>query len=148
SGIEVIPQQTGSVAIDAGGGADGNYQADTGFVGGQKGSLSSAIDTSLVTDPAPQAVYQTFRQGTAFLYTVSGLAPNTTQLVRLDFVEPFYTQTGQRIFNVYINGQQVLSNFDILAAAGAQDRAIAEYFPATARGDGTILIQFSGTGGR
>src|SRR6185437_7720390 len=46
-------------------------------------------------------------------------------------------------FNVSINGQQVLTNFDIYAAAGAANKAIDEQFTMTAASSGTITIQFT-----
>jgi hypothetical protein len=51
--------------------------------------------------------------------------------VALDFAEPSnsgITAADQWQFNVAINGTQVLTNFDIFATAGGQDRAVAEEF--------------------
>ena len=50
---------------------------------------------------------------------------------------------GQRQFNVGINGTQVLTNFDIVAAAGGKDKAVVEAFTATADGNGQITVNFS-----
>lgn len=50
---------------------------------------------------------------------------------------------GQRKFNVVINGTQVLTAFDILAAAGGRNRAVSEQFTATANASGRIIIGFS-----
>ena len=41
-----------------------------------------------------------------------------------------------------INGTQVLTNFDIFATAGGENKAVAESFTATANSTGTITIQF------
>ena len=60
------------------------------------------------------------------------LTPAGSYTVRLDFAEIYWTAAGQRLFNVSINGQQVLTNFDIFATAGGKDIAIAETFTATA----------------
>src|SRR5262249_47422741 len=106
--------------IDAGGGASGPYAADAGFSGGTAGRATAAIDPSRLTDPAPQAVYQTYRfgaGGTAFTYTVGGLTPGAAYAVRLHFAEPDATGPGQRLFNVALNGQQVLTDFDVFQAA-------------------------------
>jgi hypothetical protein len=43
---------------------------------------------------------------------------------------------------VSINGAAVLSNFDIIAAAGATHRAIVKEFTTTADSAGNITIQF------
>ena len=42
-----------------------------------------------------------------------------------------------------INGTQVLTDFDIAAAAGGKDKAVAEAFTATADGNGQITVSFS-----
>ncbi len=133
-------------AINAGGDAVANspYLQDQFFDGGSTYSTEQAIDTSGVTDPAPQAVYQTERWG-VFTYTFYQLTAGANYRVRLDFDEIYFTSNhgkGQRVFNVFINGTQVLTNFDIYAAAGGPDKAIAEIFTTQADGHGRIVIQF------
>jgi fibronectin type 3 domain-containing protein len=135
------PTGTLAWAVDAGGGSAGNFQADTGFSGGKTYSATAAINTSSVSNPAPQSVYQTERYGN-FSYTPTGLTPGATYTVRLHFAELYWTGAGQRLFNVTINGQQVLRNFDIFAQAGGKDIAIVESFTATADASGTITIGF------
>ncbi len=102
----------------------------------------SAVNTSQVTDPAPQAVYNTERWGAA-AWTISGLNPLAGYSVRLHFVEWAHTAAGQRNFNVSINSDQVLTNFDIFANAGAAATAIVEEFYTTADENGIIEIQTS-----
>jgi hypothetical protein len=63
--------------------------------------------------------------------------------VRLHFAETFFSTAGSRTFNVSINGTQVLSAFDIFAAAGAKNKAIIKQFTATANSSGQIVIQFT-----
>ncbi|HZO74040.1 MAG TPA: malectin domain-containing carbohydrate-binding protein [Ktedonobacteraceae bacterium] len=142
-GIEVIPTNTtpGSLSINCGGGAVGNYGADANFSGGTAASTTASIDTSGVSNPAPMAVYQTERFGN-FTYTMNGLSANARYAVSLQFAEFFWTAAGKRVFNVSINGTQVLSNFDIFANVGA-DKAIAKNFTTTASASGTITIQFT-----
>src|SRR5262249_42658778 len=68
--------------------------------------------------------------------------------VRLHFAEIFFTQAGQRVFNVSINGQSALANFDIVAAAGAPNKAVVESFLAVADANGNIAVTFASvTGG-
>lgn len=131
------------LAISAGGSAAGIYAADEDFNGGAASGTDATIDTSGVTNPAPQSVYQNQRVGNNFGYTIPGLTPGASYTVRLHFDEFYWTQPGQRVFNVSINGTQVLSNFDILATAGGQDIAIAEPFTATAGAQGQIVLQFT-----
>jgi hypothetical protein len=142
--VAVTTQSTyGDQAIDAGSGAAGNFVADTDYTTTSGGTYATgnAIDTSGVTNPAPVAVYQTERWGT-FTYTVTNLTPRRSYLVRLHFAEIFFNSSGQREFNVAINGQQVLTNFDPFAAAGAADKAVIEEFTATSDRSGRIVVQF------
>lgn len=129
------------VAVNCGGAASGNYVADSGFVGGATSSTAAVINTALVANPAPQAVYQTERNGN-FTYTESGLTANGAYKVRLQEDEFTMTAAGQRTFNVKINGVQVMTAYDIFAATGAKNKAIALTFSTTADGTGAIAIQF------
>ena len=63
--------------------------------------------------------------------------------MRLHNVETYWTAIGQRRFNVTINGTQVLTNFDIIAAAGAANKAVINEFNAVANGGGQIIIQYT-----
>jgi hypothetical protein len=129
-------------AINAGGAATGSFAADENYSGGTTYSTTASINTSGVSNPAPQAVYQTERYGN-FTYTLPNLIPGAQYTVRLHFAEIYWNSSGQRLFNVSINGQQVLSNFDIYAAAGGADKAIVEQYTATADANGQIAIQFT-----
>jgi endoglucanase Acf2 len=142
NGIEIIPVTTSTLAINAGGAASGSFAADEDFTGGTAITSTAAITTTGVSNPAPQAVYQSNRYGT-FSYAVGGLTAGKTYTVRLHFAETYWTTAGQRTFNVSINGQQVLTNFDIVAATGAADKAVVEQFTATADSTGKITIQFT-----
>jgi hypothetical protein len=46
------------------------------------------------------------------------------------------------MFNVLINGKQVLTNYDIFASAGGEFIATVESFAVTADSTGTITLQF------
>ncbi len=137
------PPGTQLLAINAGGGTAGSFVADTDYdQGNEYADTSSAIDTSGVSNPAPQAVYQTARWNSSFTYTIAGLTAGTTYTVRLDWAELTFQGAGQRQFNVAINGNGVLSNFDVTATVGYK-KAVAEQFSATANGNGQIVIAFS-----
>ena len=133
---------TFALAVNSGGGAAGQFIADTNFTGGTASSSSATIDTSAVTNPAPQAVYQTERFG-ACTYTFTNLTQNVNYKVRLHFAEFYWTSVGQRVFNVSINGKQVLTNYDIIAAAGAADKANIQEFMTTPTSTNTIVIKYT-----
>ena len=91
---------------------------DQNFSGGNTAASTNVIDTSLgSTVAAPQVVYQSERTGN-FAYSFNNLVPGRTYNVRLHFAELVYANTNQRVFNVGINGTQVLSNFDIVSETG------------------------------
>jgi len=135
-------------AINAGGSSVGSFAADTGFSGGSTYSSSATVDTSGVTNPAPQAVYQTVRFGN-FTYTVPNLTPNTAYTLRLHFNEVYFGANGNsggvgsRVFNVSVNGTTALSNFDIYQTAGGANKAVVEEVPATSDSNGNITVQFT-----
>jgi endoglucanase Acf2 len=129
--------------INVGGGASGSWIADAGFSGGSAGSTTAAIDTTKVSQPAPpQAVYQTQRVG-PMTYTLGGLTAGRSYTVQLHFAEITWNAAGQRRFNVSINGTRVLADFDVLATAGAQNRASEQNFGAQADASGKITVQLT-----
>ncbi len=109
------------------------WSADTGFTGGK-----TYTATGTVTNTPDPTLYLSERYG-AMTYNFT--VPVGTYNVTLKFAEVFYTTTGQRIFNVAINGATVLSNFDIVAQAGGARIALDKTFSATAV-SGKITIQF------
>jgi beta-glucanase (GH16 family) len=130
-------------AVNSGGSAASPFVADTDEVGGTIAATSTAtIVTSSVTNPAPQAVYKTERYGN-FIYTFSGLTTGTSYTVRLHEAEIYWSGAGQREFNVFINGRQVLTNFDIFARAGGMNTAVIEQYAVTPTASGQISVTYS-----
>ncbi|MBN1972066.1 MAG: hypothetical protein JW787_00385 [Sedimentisphaerales bacterium] len=127
--------------INCGGGASSPYTADQYYSGGSTYSASSNITTTDVTNPAPQAVYQTERNGT-MTYTFPDLVSGASYRVRLHFSENTWSKTGVRKFNVTINGTSVLSNYDIYAETGARYKAVVKEFTTIANTSGQIVIEF------
>ena len=143
SQIALSPPSTATaIRLNSGGGtftdsATGNlWSADTGFSGGNAFSTTNTISDT--ANPSQAALYQTERYGN-FSYTFAVL--NGTYTVTLKFAELVWTSTGERVFNVAINGQTVLSNFDIVAAAGGPFIAIDRSF--TVGPTTSITIQFT-----
>ncbi len=132
-------------AINSGGGAAGSFGADSNYAGSTNTlSVTNLIDSTGVTNPAPMAVYQNERWGD-FAYALNNLVPGSNYTVRLHFAEisSSVNQPGERRFNVSLNGIQVLSDLDVLAAAGAKFRAVVREIKRRADTSGAILVQFS-----
>ena len=63
--------------------------------------------------------------------------------VELFFAETYTTQPGQRVFDVALNGQTVLKDFDIFREAGGQNRALVKTFTVDAP-QGTVALSVPG----
>ena len=89
-----------------------------------------------VAGPDPR-LYNAFRQGT-FSYRIP--VPDGLYKITLKFEEPV-AAAGERVFDVTVNGKQVLKRFDIVATAGGPLKAIDRTVQARAR-EGALLIEF------
>ena len=133
---------SGSIQINSGGPAVSPFVADIDFAGGGTINHANTIDLSGVASPAPMAVYQTGRTGN-FSYTIANFTAGSSHTIRLHFAETYFSAAGSRTFNVSINGTQVLTNFDIVAAAGAKNKAVIEQFTENASSTGQYVITFT-----
>jgi hypothetical protein len=128
----------GAVRVNAGGSAYTDSQsqvwlADTGFLQGSSYSTTAAITGT--NDPA---LYQTEHYSTGNL-TYQTSVPNGSYTVTLKFAELYWASSGQRVFNVQLNGTQVATNVDVFAAAGGMNKAYDVSYPVTVNG-GQITI--------
>jgi hypothetical protein len=142
SGTDIVAINSGGPAESDSGGGDASFVADEDVTGGGTASTTNTITTTGVSNAAPMAVYQSERNG-VFTYTIPGLTAGSTYTVLLHFAEFYWTKAGQRVFNVSINGSTVLSGFDIIATAGAANKALVETFTATANSGGQIVIAYT-----
>lgn len=69
--------------------------------------------------------------------------PNMEYIVTLKFADPAYANPGQRLFDVAINGNRVLSRVDVAANAGGQYKPWDISIPVTVT-NGQITISFLG----
>jgi hypothetical protein len=115
------------------------FGRDRDFKGGSSAATTEAIDTS-VPNAAPATVYQTERWGKC-TYTIP-VKRGQAFTVRLHFAEVKFAP-GQRKFNVDINGNRVLTDFDIAAEAG-KNKALVRDFPGiSADAERHIVIAFN-----
>jgi hypothetical protein len=149
SGVSSATYTILNYRVNCGGAAIAPFIADTFFSGGTASSTTAAISTAGVTNAAPASVYQTERWG-AHSYTFGSLTVGRTYTVRMHFAEIWFGTgnpggggVGSRIFNVNLNGSPVLQNFDILAVAGAPNKANVQQFTVTANTSGQIVVQLA-----
>src|SRR6185295_3992724 len=109
------------------------WAADKNFSGGSTYSKPSAI-AGTVDD----TLFQTERYGN-FSYNIP--VPSGTYSITLRFAELYWTATAKRVFSVSVEGQAVLTNFDIFATAGATT-LLDRTFQVTVT-DGTLNIVFT-----
>jgi hypothetical protein len=107
-----------------------------GITGGSSNMVTNAIDG---TDD--DVFYQSEHLGANF--TAKFDCPNGTYETTLYNAETHWTAAGQRLFNVAIQSQQVLSNFDIFVAAGGSNKAVVVTFTNIVAG-GQLQIDFAG----
>jgi len=86
------------------------YQADSRFSGGK-----TAGTTAPIAGTTDDALYQKVRFGD-FSYAIP--LPDGDYLVTLKFAETYFTKAGQRVFDVAIEGVDVLNDLDLVAEAG------------------------------
>ena len=132
-----------SAQINAGGPAEAPYVSDRDFTGGSASSNNAVIDLSGVTGTkAPLAVYQSARGGN-FTYTLGGFSPGSTHTVRLQFVEPYFSASNSRTFDISINQVVVMASFDIyVAAGGKKNKAVVFERTESADPQGNFVITF------
>jgi hypothetical protein len=135
-----------SLQVNAGGTAFGSFGAEQFSTPGTNFSVTRAVQTAGVANAADASIYQTLKYGTDFSYSLPA-TQGTTYTVRLHFAETGYGIGGQRSFNVDINGNRALSNFDVFATAGGADRAVVREFTATADANGKIVVRLAGAAG-
>src|SRR5437868_6931409 len=112
------------------------WSADAYFTGGTAASYTATV--SGTSDPT---LYQSERSAKTLTYNIPIV--NGTYDVTLDFSEMVFKAAGKRVFNVTIEGQTVLQNFDIWALVG-QNAALQRTFT-TVVADGTLNIVATGT---
>jgi len=132
-----------SLAINFGGPTVGAYVADVDDTGGTNSSTGSTIDLSKVTNPAPEAVYQTGIYGNITV-AIPNLQPGSMYNIRLHTSENTFSGPNKRVFNLSVNGTQVLTNYDIYAQAGGKNIAVIPSFVSIPDAYGMLTFTFTG----
>lgn len=131
-------------ALVAGTSPDKRFGSDMFFEGGTAqvitgpGAGFRAPAPASIAGTTSPLVAATYRAGT-FTYRVP--VADGPHSVVLTFVEPSL-HPGDRIFDVFANGQKVLANLDVAAAAGGALTAYQQHFEVNAR-DGMVILEFT-----
>jgi hypothetical protein len=112
------------------------WQADKYYAGG-----SSSLELFDIAGTTDDAMYATRRFGKSFSYAIPVGAGDYK--LNLRFADASYNAGGRK-FNVTSEGKTILSNFDIVAAAGGKGIANTQSFNVTVT-DGTLNLAFLGT---
>ena len=116
---------------------DTNYSAGAfGYISGAGGFVANTV-TGICA--SAQSLYQRERFG-SFSYQFD--CPIGVYETTLLESETYWSAVGQRVFNVSIQGNQVLTNFDIFAAAGGKNLPVTRVFTNTVN-NGQLQIVFS-----
>jgi len=118
------------------------WSADRCFSGGEPVSGSAIIDGA-TPNSTDQALYQSGRRGSDFTYAIP-LRPGLYAL-RLKFAETELEWAYQRPFNLSINGQHVLHNFDVRQEARSGRKALEQVFRyLVPDANGQLVLRFTG----
>ncbi|NNM15555.1 MAG: T9SS type A sorting domain-containing protein, partial [Bacteroidia bacterium] len=122
------------------------FKADDYFVGGTA-FTNFALDTVDILNTVEDELYRSERTGVTFSYVFPVL--DTSFLVKLHFADIFWGATngggsgvpGERVFDVIIEGDTVLKDFDIIAEVGGAETALVRDFNIVST-DGNLNIDF------
>ncbi|AMR33522.1 hypothetical protein A0256_19890 [Mucilaginibacter sp. PAMC 26640] len=120
---------------------DKNYR--TGSIKLDKQVISSPIAGTDI-----DSLYQTYLSAAADFAETRYEIPvtNGDYLVRMHFVENYWTDAGLRVFGINIENQLVLPNFDIFSEAGYRTAMVKDF--TTTVNDGVLTIKFNPTANR
>jgi hypothetical protein len=107
---------------------------------------TGSISVEGVPNAAPAEVYETVRfewSGADVEYMITDLTPNTTYWVRLHFGE-LSSDSGQRIFDIYLNDNPVEVGFDVFVENdGVAKRALIKEYEVETTSLGSVFILFT-----
>lgn len=141
--VDVMPV---ALKINCGGSSSGEWLGQQYASNGVDYTFEGTVNTSNATDPAPASVYSTVRHQSPTYSIPASVIPNGPYVVRLHFNDA-RGNVGDRAMNVSIEGDQVLSGYDIVAEAGGQNVAVIEQFSVSVTdGNGMTIALSQGSG--
>lgn len=140
--ITVVDPSKIRILINCGGPDVGEWESDQGYAsGGDPFTFGGTHDLSGCTDPAPAEVYQTVRH---WSHQLDVPVPDGDYLVRIHFTDA--TGGADRAMTYTIEGETVLSDYNIVQAAGGSSKAVIEEFTVSVSdGDGLRIAADQGS---
>ncbi len=118
------------------------FEADKAYSAGDfgySGNTRSFDFNSEIANTTDDPLYQTVKTNANFSYLFD--LEDGEYTVILHFMEPWQDQAGERTFDVIIEGDVALDDYDIFAAAGGQYTAVSETVTVNVE-DGQLNIDF------
>ncbi|MFD2515172.1 heparin lyase I family protein [Pontibacter locisalis] len=116
---------------------DGNsrtWSADANFNTGETSSKS--FDVAGTTNDPLYLSYRYASNGATINYNIP-VSASGVYTIKLHFMEPYFKRSGERVSNINLETNQVLSNFDVYAEAGF-GRALVKTFTNVSITDGKL----------
>ncbi|MBW1873361.1 MAG: hypothetical protein JRJ19_14930, partial [Deltaproteobacteria bacterium] len=111
------------------------WERDDLFVSGGADWINpDTVDTSGVENAAPPDVYKSVRHASPHSFSFS--IPDGSYLLRLHFADKY---TG-RSMNYFVEGQQILTNFDIASEVGINKALVKDFQVTISDGDGMQIL--------
>lgn len=138
--LEVVPESAITAAVNSASDAYRSitgisYQKDAFFTAGHNDQFAGAA----VAGTADDELYNHARSAhTAYNVPVE----NGDYTVLLQFSETFFTSNNRRVFDVALEGQQIIDDLDIFATAPGKHRAYDRIFDVTVT-DGILSMDFA-----
>ncbi len=117
------------------------------FAAGVEVEISGESTVSIVDAPVASASrditdnLQKVREGEDFHYVIEGLPKRETLQIELGFAETRHEAAGMRVFDVSLNGREVISGMDLFAETGGMRRALVKTLQ-TKTTDGKLDLHF------
>lgn len=113
---------------------------------GGDGAGSLSFHRNRVTGSDDDGLYQALRQGPQLAYSLP--LPNGAYDLLFHYAEPEHTLTGQRSFDISVEGEVLLAGWDVIGAAGAPHTAVTTPALRAWVQDGTLDIVLQASAGQ
>ncbi|MGI4729949.1 MAG: glycosyl hydrolase 2 galactose-binding domain-containing protein [Janthinobacterium lividum] len=134
-----------SFKINCGGNGIGAFAEDNYFE-----ARSSTLDLGAVEVPlgssVPAQIYSSAREGymMKYIFPMKQLPTGKTYTINFYWADAKSDAPGKRVFDVAVNGNKLITGFDIFAQAGGRSKAIVKQLTGIVPDqDGNIVIQFN-----